>query len=198
MPETAKKKATYEDLYRVPETMTGQIIGGELIVTLRPERRHLHVAASLGGELVPPYRFGRGGPGGWIIYDGPEIHFDEDVLVPDLAGWKKERLSIAADEHRFTVPPDWVCEILSPSTARIDRIRKMAVYARYEVPYAWIIDPGLMTLEVFRLESGNWVIRGLHAEHEKVRAEPFVEVEIDLANLWLEESPGDSTEASTE
>lgn len=197
MPDPAKREATYEDLYHIPENMTGQIIDGELIVTPRPASRHIEVASSLGGELVPPYRFGRGGPGGWLIYDKPEIHLGKHVLVPDLAGWKRERLSISPDEHRFTVPPDWICEILSPSTARTDRIEKRRIYAQYHVQYAWIIDPTLLTLEVFKLESGTWVVRGLHAEHEKVRAEPFTEVEIDLANLWMEESSSDAAESVT-
>lgn len=188
-------EATYEDLCNVPENMTGEIIDGELIVTPRPAWRHIDVASSLGGELVPPFRFGRGGPGGWLIYDEPEIHFGKNVIVPDLAGWRRERLAFRLDEHRFTVSPDWVCEILSPSTARNDRVKKMRVFAQHEVQYAWIIDPILMTLEVFKLESGNWTVRGLFAENEKVRAEPFEEVEIDLGNLWLEEPAADSSES---
>jgi Uma2 family endonuclease len=185
MAEPAKRAATYEDLERIPENMTGEIIDGELIVSPRPARRHVEVASSLGGELVPPFRFGRRGPGGWFIYHEPEIHFGENVIVPDLGGWKSERLSTTPEEHRFTISPDWVCEILSPGTARRDRIRKMRIFAQYDVSYAWLIDPVLMTLEVFKLESGTWLIKGMYAEDEKVRAEPFEAVEIDLANLWL-------------
>ena len=197
MATPAREEATYEDLLNLPENMTGEIIAGELIVSPRPAQRHIDVASTLGGELVPPFRFGRGGPGGWIIYDEPEIHLGTNVIVPDLAGWKRERLSMAPDEHRFTVPPDWVCEILSPRTARIDRFRKMPIFAEYDVLFAWIIDPILRTLEVFRLESGRWSILGLYAEPVKVRAEPFEQVEIDLAGLWPEEVPGSSTEPCT-
>jgi len=186
MSEPAKRKATYEDLYNLPENMRGEIINGELIVTPRPARRHVEAAASLGGELVPPYRFGRGGPGGWIILDEPELHFEKDILIPDLAGWRKERLSTPPEEHRFTVPPDWVCEILSPKTARNDRIKKMRICARHKVQYTWLIDPVLKTLEVFRLESGRWFLLDAFEENDKVRAEPFQEVEIDIGNLWLE------------
>ena len=186
MSEPVKKRATYEDLYGIPENMTGEIIDGELTVTPRPARRHVEAAASLGGELVPPYRFGRGGPGGWIILGEPELHLGVDILVPDLAGWRKERLSTLPEEHRFTVPPDWVCEILSPQTARNDRIRKMRIFAQHEVQYAWLIDPILKTLEVFGLESGRWFLLDAFAENDKVRAEPFQEIEIDLTNLWLE------------
>jgi Uma2 family endonuclease len=191
MPEPAKKMATYQDLCNVPENMTAEIIDGELFATPRPARRHIDAASSLGAELIPPYRFGRGGgPGGWIIYDEPEIHLGSDnVFVPDLAGWRKERLSTPPAEHRFSIPPDWVCEILSPSTASRDRINKMRVYARHEVKYAWIIDPTAKSLEVFKLESGRWVLLEGYMENDKVRAEPFQEVEIDLANFWMEERP---------
>lgn len=186
----AGNEATYEDLLDLPENMTGEIIAGELIVSPRPTQRHVVVASALGGELVPRFWFGRGGPGGWIICDEPEIHLGTNVIVPDLAGWRRERLHMAPEEHRFTVPPDWVCEILSPRTARIDRFRKMPIFAEHNVHFAWIIDPILKTLEVFRLESGKWLITGLYDEPVKVRAEPFEQVEIDLAGLWLEEAPG--------
>jgi Uma2 family endonuclease len=189
MSDPAKKEATYDDLYRIPEHMTGQIIDGELIVTPRPAWRHSRAASSLTGEILPTYQFGRGGPGGWIIVGEPEIHFGNNVIVPDLAGWRRERIFIHPDEHRITVIPDWVCEILSPSTARIVKVKKMRIFAQYEVPFAWIIDPAQLTLEVLRLESGKWLIQGVYAENEKVRAEPFEEVEIDLANLWSEEMP---------
>jgi Uma2 family endonuclease len=175
-----------EDLYNLPENMRGEIINGELIVTPRPARRHVEAAASLGGELVPPYRFGRGGPGGWIILDEPELHLEKDILIPDLAGWRKERLSTAPEEHRFTVPPDWVCEILSPKTARNDRIKKMRIYALHEVQSTWLIDLIVKTLEVFRLESGRWFLLNAFEQNDQVRAEPFQEVEIDIGNLWLE------------
>jgi len=188
MSEAAKKQATYEDLYDIPENMTGEIIDGELVATPRPARRHVHAASVLGSAVGPSYQFGRGGPGGWIIYDEPEIHFDEkNIIVPDLAGWRKERLTTLPGEHRFVVPPDWVCEILSPRTASKDRIKKMRTFARHEVPYAWLIDPVLMTLEVFKLETGRWFLADAFAGNEKVRAEPFQEIELELGLLWLEE-----------
>ena len=168
--------------------MTGEIINGELIVSPRPARRHVHAASVLGSRLTPPYQFGEGsGPGGWIIYDEPEIHFSaEDIVVPDLAGWRRERLDTPPEEHRFSVPPDWICEILSPNTAQNDRIIKMRLFARYQIPYIWLIDPILTTLEVFKLDSGRWVLMDAFAKNEKARAEPFQEIEIHLANLWVE------------
>lgn len=187
MVEPAKKSATLEDLSNLPENMVGEIIDGELVVTPRPARRHIDAAASLGGELIPTYRFGRGGPGGWIIYHEPEIHLGEDVLVPDLAGWRKERLTTAPEEHRFVVAPDWICEILSPSTIRIDRVKKMRIYAANGVPHVWIIDPVARTLDVFRLESGKWLLLDTFVEDDRVRAEPFHEIEIELGNFWVAE-----------
>jgi len=188
MSEPAKKKATYEDLHSVPGNMIGEIINGELVVTPRPAPMHMNVASILGGEIMPPYRFGRGGPGGWIILDETEIMLGEDLLVPDIAGWRKERFPGWPKENWISTPPDWICEILSPSTASKDRVKKMRTYARHEVGYAWIIDPREKTLEIFKLKSGEWVRLDAFAENDKMRAEPFLEIEIDLANLWIEES----------
>jgi Uma2 family endonuclease len=187
MPDTAKRQAVYEDLYHIPENTTGEIIDGVLIVRPRPGIPHIFASSALGSELQFPFQRGRGGPGGWIILDDPELHLGAHVIVPDLAGWRKERVLGKLHERHFTVAPDWVCEILSPSSARIDRIKKMRIFAEHGVPFAWLIDPLSRTLEVYGLESGRWAVLGLHGEDEKVRAEPFTEVELDLAHLWLEE-----------
>lgn len=186
MAEPAKKKATYEDLYHIPENMTGEIIGGELFVTPRPSRRHTSAASMLGGELIPPYRLGRGGPGGWVIIIEPEVGLGEDIVVPDLAGWKRERFPVEEPHNWISIAPDWVCEVLSPGTVRKDKIKKMPIYARHEVRYAWLVDPLEKTLETFHLESGKWIVAGLYAESDKVRAVPFEQIEIDLGDLWLE------------
>lgn len=188
MIELARKRATYVDLYSIPENMVGEIIDGELIVSPRPSVRHSHAASSLGGEIVPPYKFGRGGPGGWIILDEPEISLGENIIVPDLAGWKRERFPIEEDHNWISVCPDWVCEVVSPGSVRIDRVKKMGIYAQHRVPYFWIIDPANNTLEVLKNEAGQWLIIGTYAEDDKVRAEPFQEIEIDLSFLWLENS----------
>jgi Uma2 family endonuclease len=188
MAEPARKKATYEDLYSIPEGMIGEIINGELIVTPRPSRRHTLAASRLGSELIPPYDFGRGGgPGGWIIIIEPEIRLGEDTMVPDLAGWKKERFPVEEDHNWISEAPDWICEILSPKTASFDKAEKMPVYARYGVAYAWIIDPMVMkTLDVYRLESGGWWrLLESYGENDKMRAEPFREIEINLGDLWI-------------
>lgn len=187
MPELAKKKASYDDLYSLPENMTGQILDGELIVTPRPSARHSHAAVALGGEITPPYRFGRsGGPGGWIILYEQEIMLGENLLVPDLSGWRRERFPGVPHENWISVAPDWVCGILSPGTARVDRVRKMSIYARHEVAWLWLIDPTAQTLEAYRLEAGKWLLLCAFAENDRVRAEPFQKIEMDLGDFWLE------------
>ncbi len=188
MSEPAAKRATYDDLYSIPENMTGEIIDGELVVTPRPSRRHAVAAAMLGGDLIPTYGRGRGGPGGWIILIEPEIGLGDNILVPDLAGWKRERFPAEEPHNWISAVPDWVCEILSPGTASLDKSAKMPLYARYGVPHAWLIDPICsLTLDVYRLESGgSWrLLRSYGERNRKVRAEPFQEIEIDLDDLWL-------------
>lgn len=185
MPEPAKERATYKDLYDIPENMTGEIINGELIVTPRPSRKHGYTATALGVEIASPYQFGRsGGPGGWVFIIEPEIGFGEHILVPDLAGWREERYPEEEPHNWISVVPDWLCEVLSPDSQRRDKMEKMPIYARYGVTYLWLIDPIVKTLDVFRLEHDNWVVAGLYVEDVMVRAEPFTEIEFSLSNLW--------------
>lgn len=187
MREPAKKRATYEDLCEIPENMTGEIINGELTVTPRPSRRHTIAASCLGSDLIPPYQFGRdGGPGGWIIIIEPEIRLGDDILVPDLAGWKKERFPIEEDSNWISAAPDWVCEILSPKSFRIDKIKKMPLYATHNVGHIWLIDPDAKTMDAFRLESGRWSLLASFSEDDTVRIEPFEKIEINLEDLWVE------------
>jgi len=186
MAEPAKKKAGYEDLYGVPENMTGEIIAGELTVTPRPSPRHSNASFALSSRLGPPYRFGEGGPGGWIILLEQEILLGEHLLVPDFSGWRKERFPGVPQENWISVAPDWVCEILSPATMRLDRTRKLPIYAQHGLPVLWLIDPIAMTLEVLKLESGKWVLLGAYGENDRVRVEPFQEIELDLGHFWME------------
>jgi len=186
MSEAAKKEGTYEDLYALPENMTGEIIDGELIATPRPSQKHIYTTSRLDKEIGPPYEIGRGGPGGWIILVEPEIGFGKNILVPDLAGWKRERFSVDESHNWIAIAPDWACEVLSPSTARNDRMKKMRIYARHEVAFAWLIEPTLKMLEAYRLEGGRWLLLDIYAENDKVRIEPFQDIEIDLGGLWLE------------
>ncbi|PIU31461.1 MAG: hypothetical protein COT06_08030 [Syntrophobacteraceae bacterium CG07_land_8_20_14_0_80_61_8] len=185
MSEPAKKKATYEDLWNLPENLIGEIIGGELVATPRPARKHGFVATALAGEIIPPYQRGRDrGPGGWIFIVEPEIGFGDDIMVPDLAGWKAERFPWEEDHNWISVVPDWLCEVLSPATFRLDRTSKMSIYAKYGVGHAWLIDPIATVLEVYRLESGCWTLLGAFGGDEIVRVEPFAVIEISLADWW--------------
>ena len=180
------RPATYEDLERLPDNLVAEIVDGELHASPRPAPPHTVAASVLGGRLVPPFHEGRGGPGGWWILDEPELHLSGDVLVPDLAGWRRTRMPQRPSTAFFDRVPDWVCEILSPSTSSLDRVQKLAIYAREQVPHAWLIDPLARTLEVLRLETGRWTILATHADTEVVRAEPFGEIELDLSALWAD------------
>jgi Uma2 family endonuclease len=182
------RPATYEDLEKVPDSMVAEIVDGELHATPRPAPRHSVAGSSLGVFIGGPYHHGRGGPGGWWILDEPELHFGKDVLVPDVAGWRRERMPAVPEAAYFTVSPDWVCEVLSPSTASLDRVKKLAAYARERVAFAWLVDPIARTLEVMRLDAGHWVLLSAHSSAEVVRAEPFAEVELPLASLWADAS----------
>ncbi len=184
MTEAAKRKAVYEDLFSIPEEMTAEIISGELVITPRPSRKHTSASSSLGFLIGPAYQLGRGGPGGWVIILEPEIGLEGDILVPDLAGWKMERYPGDEPHNWISVVPDWVCEVISPNTLKRDRMLKMSIYAQNGVPYSWLIDPTMKTLDVFRLEGGEWVVAGLYAEDAAVRAEPFSEITINLSDIW--------------
>jgi len=192
MSAVMKPSANSDDLYAqleaLPEHLTGEIINGRLYTQPRPAGPHAQAESGLEIDLGGPYHRGRGGPGGWWILVEPEIHFirDTEVLVPDLAGWRRERLPRLPRDHRFQVVPDWVCEILSPSTARTDRVTKMPVYARYGVPFLWLVDPLAHTLEAFALHEGRWTVIGLFQEQDAVTVEPFTAVALELGALWAE------------
>jgi Uma2 family endonuclease len=180
------RQATYEDLVKLPDNLVAEIVDGELHASPRPAPRHAAAEGAVGALLGPPFRFGRGGPGGWWILPEPEIHLVTDVVVPDYAGWRLSRLPSIPQKAYFELAPDWLCEIISPSTASLDRTQKLAIYAREGVPHIWLVDPLARTLEVLRLEAGRWTIVASHSGAETVRAEPFGEVELALADLWVD------------
>jgi Uma2 family endonuclease len=189
MADAARRRATYQDLVDAPDSVIAEIIDGELVTQPRPAGRHSAVSSALGEELGPPFKRGRGGPGGWLILDEPELHLRDDVLVPDLAGWRRDRLPRIGDEAYFELAPDWVCEVLSPATEKRDRSQKLAIYARERVPHAWLVNPVQRTVEVLRLTSDKWLTLAVYHDDQRVRAEPFDAIELDLAILWADLEP---------
>jgi Uma2 family endonuclease len=188
----AKRYATYEDLEAVPDTKVAELIDGDLFVSPRPATPHARVEIQLGTSLAGSFDGPPGGankPGGWWILFEPELHFGKNVLVPDLVGWRHERMPRIPNVAAITLAPDWVCEVVSPSTGVIDRGRKMSVYAREGVAHLWIIDPIIRTLEVYRLEGGRWIVAATYGGDDPVRAEPFDAVTLEPARWWLEPEP---------
>lgn len=180
----AKRRATFEDLETVPPNCVGEIVDGELYVSPRPASPHGRAASRLGMLLGGPFDLGQEGPGGWVIVFEPELHLGNDALVPDLAGWRRERMPEMPHTAAFTLAPDWVCEVLSPSTAVLDREKKMKAYGREGVSHLWLLDPLQQSLEVYRLENRRWSPRGLWSRGATVHAEPFTVLPLKLATLW--------------
>jgi Uma2 family endonuclease len=186
MASPVRKRATYEDLLQVSQDKIAEIVDGDLYASPRPAIPHSVSGAALTADLGGPFQFGRGGPGGWWILYEPELHLLDDVLVPDLAGWRRERMPRPPDAPAVEIAPDWVCEILSPSTERLDRAKKLPAYARHRVAHAWLVNPAARTLEVLRREAERWLLVATFADDALVRAEPFEAVELDLLHLWGE------------
>lgn len=181
---SAAKRATRADLEGLPKNVLAEIIDGVLYTFPRPRARHSRVIAAIAGELRGPYDLGRGGPGGWWILPEPGIELpDAAEIVPDVAGWRRERMPTLPDDP-ISIAPNWVCEVLSPSTRFHDHVRKRRKYARHGVGHLWFVDPEARTLVVSRLEGGRWVELGAWGEDERLHAEPFDLVELDLATWW--------------
>jgi Uma2 family endonuclease len=186
MAKPAKRPATYEDVLAAPEHMVAEIIDGELHLSPRPAGPHAAVSTALSDELGPPFKRGRGGPGGWILLFEPELHLTASIVVPDLAGWRRVRMPKVPDVAYFELAPDWACEILSPSTEKIDRASKLGIYAGAGVSHVWLLNPRQRTLEVLRAHDGHWLTVAIHHDDDRVRAEPFDAIELDLAVLWVD------------
>lgn len=184
--EPGRRRATYQDVLDAPAHLVAEVVGGELWLSPRPAGPHTSVASALGAELAQPFHRGRGGPGGWIILDEPELHLGPEIVVPDLAGWRRERLPGIRNVAYFTLAPDWLCEVISPSTEKLDRAKKLPIYAAHGVRHVWLINPLQRTLEVLRLHDGNWLTLAVHCDDARVRAEPFDAIELDLADLWAD------------
>jgi Uma2 family endonuclease len=184
------RPATYADLEALPEGVKGEIIDGELYVQPRPRAPHARVEVAISSALYGPYDLGRGGPGGWWILPEPGIELPRSPeFSPDVAGWRRERLPRLPRDRAIQVAPDWICEVLSPTTRAYDHLKKRPFYAQVGVGWLWYVDADVRTVAVSRLVDGAWLEVAVHGEEEKVRLEPFAEVELDLALWWTESEP---------
>ena len=191
MAQVARKPAEYSDIVALPPHVVGQIIDGELIVSPRPAGAHASASSAMGADINAPYHRRKGspgGPGGWWILFEPELHLGGHVLVPDLAGWRRERMPAKPAAAWFSLPPDWVCEVISPSSAGRDRIRKSRIYRQQGVEWMWIVDPDQRSVEVYQAAGEHWMLLSLDLGDERAtRLPPFTEVAIDLLRWWGED-----------
>jgi Uma2 family endonuclease len=178
------RPATYQDVLDAPPHMVAELIRGALHLQPRPASRHAHASSVLGARIGSPFHYDPGGPGGWWILDEPELHLGPDVLVPDLAGWRRERMPVFPDAPWFELAPDWACEVLSPGTRRLDLTDKRDIYGAAGVGHLWLVDPKDRTLEAFALRDGAWVLVAALAGDAEVRLPPFEAIGFPLAALW--------------
>ncbi len=186
MADPATRRATYQDVLDAPEHVVAEIVNGELRLSPRPGGPHTSVTSILGMDIGGAFHRGRGGPGGWIILDEPELHFGEDIVVPDLAGWRRERMPTVTSDAYFTIAPDWICEALSRSTEAWDRAHKLPVHAAAGVSHVWLVNAIQHTLEILRRQGEHWLTLAIHHGDVTVRAEPFDAIELDLASIWAD------------
>lgn len=189
----AKSPATYADIEALPPHVVGEILFGALVTHPRPHRRHGIAASALGAISTSAYQFGVGGPGGRIFVNEPELHLDPHVAVPDIAGWRLERMTEPQDQAYFSVAPDWVCEVISLSAEKYDKGDKRRIYAHYGVAHLWHLDPRAKTLEVFALADKNWLLTHTFVDTEDVSAPPFDAISFSLGLLWPLDPPTPSS-----
>ena len=185
MAKPAYREPSYDDILALPRGVTGQILFGVLHTSPRPAPKHAQAATTLGEELGPPFKRGRGGPGGWLILYEPEVHLNQHIVVPDLAGWRRETMpEMPVDKAYFVLAPDWVCEVLSPSTRALDRGQKLRVYAEHGVGFVWFVEPLEQLVEVLELDGATYRIVDSAQGDVAVRLKPFDAIEFPLGALW--------------
>jgi Uma2 family endonuclease len=192
MSEPAKKRATYADLEAVPPHLVAEIIEGELVTHPRPAPRHVKASHLLSYELTGPFEMRRGGPGGWVFLPEPELHLGPEVIVPDVAGWRRERLTELPETAYLETVPDWVCEVISPSTESYDRDAKRRIYADVGVAHLWLVDPRVQLLEAFALAERKWLLVATYRGSQQVSAPPFDAIAFSLGVLWPFDAPGEA------
>ena len=176
--------ATYQNILDAPPHKIAEIIDGSLYVSPLPAPRHALALTVLAGNIGLPFSFSKDGPGGWWVLNKPELHLDDDVLVPDIVGWRRDRMPKLPDVAYFTQVPDWACEILSSWTRKLDLDVKRAVYARNGVTHLWFVDPDVRTLETFELRDGQWLLLNTLKDNDPVSQPPFEAISFSLGDLW--------------
>ena len=131
------------------------------------------------------FDLGDTGPGGWWIVDRPELHLAEDIIVPDLGGWRTGRSPEYPETDGCEVAPDWVCEVLVPGAQGMSRAKKLPAYGRHRVQYIWLVDPFSQVIEVKHLENGLWFEDAVFGGDDMVRAQPFAHIEFNASVLWI-------------
>ena len=189
MPKHAARRATYQDILNAPAHVVAELIDGVLETHPRPVPKHAVSAARLGMSLGGPFDLGSGGPGGWLFMVEPELHLSYDVVVPDLAAWRRERMPVITDDAYITLAPDWVCEILSPSTEMLDRNAKRRIYAEAGVAFLWLLDPRTRSLEAFQLAAGKWLLLNTVEASDPVSIAPFDAISFPLSDLFPFDAP---------
>ena len=180
----ASIRATYQDVLDAPPHMVAEIVDGTLYTHPRPRVSHATASTGLGGFISQTFQYGRGGPGGWWILFEPELHLGDDIVVPDIAGWRRERMPELPAGAYITLAPDWVCEVISPSTRTLDLGGKRAVYAREKVSYLWLVDPDARSLEAFELRNTEWALIDTLFDDALVSLPPFEAISFNLSDLW--------------
>ena len=183
-PARQSRRATYQDVLDTPANLVAEIIDGTLHTHPRPAMPHARATWVLGGKIGDPFDYGPGGPGGWWLTHEPELHLDDEIVVPDLAGWRRERMPVYPDSAYVTLAPDWVCEVLSPSTRKIDLHEKRPIYAIAGVPYLWLVDPTNRTLEAYELRDRAWILIATAKNDDPVSFRPFDAITFCLGALW--------------
>lgn len=188
MSEPAPRLATYEDLLGLSEDVRAEILEGQIITAPSPLPKHAKTQGALRRFLGGPFDDddGFGGPGGWWIFVEVDVQLERHQVVrPDVAGWRRSRLPQPDEIRPIDVTPDWVCEVLSPSTEARDRGVKRDLYARHGVAHYWIVDPDARILEAFELSAERWTLLGTYGDGASVRLAPFEDVELDVGRLFM-------------
>ncbi len=176
--------ATYQDVLDAPENMVAEIIYGKLNIHPHPAFQYTRARSVLGSKIGGPFDYDDEGPRGWAILNKPEVHIDGNIVVPDLTGWRRERMPVMPEVPYFTLAPDWICEVLSPSTMRHDRVEKRQIYADAKVTYLWHIDPDAKTLEAYELSGDSWLLTHVRSEDNTCDVPPFEAAPFNLGVLW--------------